>query len=184
MSILKNMNKQKSPNFTPRKDFKPLGVVIHGTLGKYEGAVAWLCTPPEDRPDGTYSSAHFVIGKNFGQITQLVDVKNESWHAGRVSNPTWRARKYLPRKIGVPAMIPIPSSQYQNPNAHFIGIELEWFKGDKVTEWQYQAVVEIIKNYSLPKVVLSHSEITDYKADFGRDDAGMLPVQEILRRLA
>ncbi len=176
------INTKMSPNFTANANFKPIGLILHGTLGNYNGAIEWLCTPPAKRNPVSYSSAHFVIRKD-GETTMLVDPKNESWHAGRISNPTYRARKYLPRKAGVPPIIPIPVSMYKNPNSYFIGIELEWFQGDIVTEAQYQAVVNVMKQYRIPNLVLAHSEITADKGDFGRTEAGMLPVQEVMRRM-
>jgi N-acetyl-anhydromuramyl-L-alanine amidase AmpD len=171
------MQFRQTPNVS-NYNTKKMGFIIHGTLGKYAGAVEWLCTKPEDRPTISYSSAHYVISK-LGEVTQLATHEQVSWHAGTVANPTWRARKYLPTKTGIPMIAP-----FKNPNDSFIGIELEWFKGDKITEAQYGAVVNIIKSSGIDKpAVLSHSEVTDYKGDFGRDNAGMLPVQEILRRL-
>ncbi len=161
-------------NYTTKK----IGFVLHGTLGNYEGACQWLITPPEKRPVISYSSAHYVISK-LGEVTKLADIDKVTWHAGNVVNPTWRAKKYLPTKSGIPMLAP-----FKNPNDSFIGIECEWFQGDKITEAQYGAIINIIKSSGIDKpVILSHSEICDYKPDFGRDANGMLPVQEVLRRL-
>lgn len=158
---------------------KKIGFILHGTQGSYQGAINWLITKPERRPVMSYSSAHVVISKA-GEITQLARPEQVTWHAGVVRNPTWRARKYLPTASGIPMVAP-----YKNPNDNFIGIELEWFTGDLVTEAQYGAVVNYIKSVGIKDpVILSHSEICDYKSDFGRDaNVGMLPVQEVIRRL-
>lgn len=169
------------------------GFILHGTLGKYDGAVNWLMMAVKDRPTLIYSSAHYVISK-LGEITQLATNDKVTWHAGTVRNPTWRARKYLPTKTGVPGttypQVQIGNKRikesdfFKNPNDSFIGIELEWFEGDIVTEAQYGTIVNIIKSSGIKDpIVLSHSEITEGKGDFGRDAKGMLPVQEVLRRL-
>lgn len=160
----------KSPNFTPGTRPK-IGFIIHGTLGKYEGAVEWLCTPPEKRPVVSYSSAHYVVAKD-GRVTQLVDNKDVSWHAGNVSNPTPKAQ----------AVLPISNGRFLNPNESFIGIELEWLTtADKITDKQYEKVVEIIKNSGIANpVLLTHKDVADYKADF---PVGFNVVDEITRRL-
>lgn len=164
----------KSPNYSKATRQK-IGYIIHGTLGKFEGAVDWLCTPPEKRPVVSYSSAHYVIAKD-GRYEQLVDKKDVSWHAGNISNPTERAK----------SLLLIENGKYVNPNELFIGIELEWFKGDEVTEEQYKKVVEIINKGGIinPKI-MCHKELTDYKVDFENADGTLnyKIVQEINRRL-
>lgn len=158
---------------------KKIGFVLHGTQGSYAGAVNWLMTPANERPVLSYSSAHVVISK-LGEITQLAKPEQVTWHAGIVRNPTWRARKYLPTLSGIPMVAP-----FKNPNDNFIGIECEWFTGDKITEAQYGSIVNYIKSVGIKDpVILSHSEICDYKPDFGRDaNIGMFPIQEVIRRL-
>jgi len=161
----------KSPNFT--KGTRPkIGYIIHGTLGKYEGAVEWLCTPPEKRPVLSYSSAHYVIAKD-GRMTQLVADSDVSWHAGNVSNPTRRAQ----------ALLPIVNGKYLNPNESFIGIELEWLTTtDIITPKQFEVMIEIIKNGGIKNpILLCHKEVTDYKADF---PANYFIVEELTQRLA
>ena len=145
----------KSPNFT--KGSRPkIGYIIHGTLGNYDGAVEWLCTPPEKRPVLSYSSAHYVIAKD-GRMTQLVADSDVSWHAGNVSNPTQRA-------LG---LLPVVAGKILNPNESFIGIELEWFVGDPITEAQFKCMSDIIAKGGIKNpVILCHKEITDYKSDF------------------
>jgi N-acetyl-anhydromuramyl-L-alanine amidase AmpD len=159
-----------------------IGFVIHGTLGSYSGAINWLCTPPYKRNPISYSSAHYVISKT-GETTKLAEEDAITWHAGIVRNPTYRARLYLPRNSFIPKPLPINNSSYKNPNNYFVGIECEWFEGERLTEAQIRAVVSIIKSSRIKNpIILSHSEITDYKADFGRSEAGMWNVQEIIRR--
>lgn len=145
---------RQSPNYT-KGGINPIGFVLHGTLGNYEGAVNWLCMSKAQRGDGTESSAHYVVAKD-GRVTQLVDTNSTAWHAGRVSNPSKYAQSVLPKSLGV----------YKNPNASFIGIELEWFVGDPVTEAQYQTCLEIIKNSGIKNpVLIGHTDIASFKSD-------------------
>lgn len=151
-----------SPNFS--KGTRPkIGYIIHGTLGNYEGAVNWLCTPPEKRPTLSYSSAHYVIAKD-GRVTQLIADADVAWHAGNISFPTPRAQQLLPKVNGV----------FLNPNESFIGIELEWFQGNAITEAQYAAMVKIINAGGIKNpVLLTHKEVTNYKTDF-QNAAGII----------
>ena len=163
----------KSPNFS-KGTRKKVGYIIHGTLGNYEGAIDWLCTPPNKRPVVSYSSAHYIISKD-GRMEQLIDDNDIAWHAGNISNPTDRAKSLLPMENG----------KFLNPNESFIGIELEWFLGDKITEEQYAKIIEIIIKGGIqnPKI-FCHKEITDYKTDF-QDENGAIDykiVQEINSR--
>lgn len=172
-----------TPNKSQGNIQDKIGFVIHGTLGSYSGAINWLITPPERRNPRTYSSAHYVISKG-GDITKLAEENEITWHAGIVRNPTYRARLSLPRNSYIPKPLPINNASYKNPNTYFVGIECEWFEGERLTEAQIQSILSIIRSSRIKNpVILSHSEITDYKADFGRTDAGMWNVQEIIKRL-
>jgi len=143
---------RQSPNYTKR-GINPIGFVLHGTLGNYEGAINWLCMSKAQRGDGTESSAHYVIAKD-GRCTQIVQVTDTAWHAGRVSNPSPYAQKVLPKGL----------TGYKNPNSCFIGIEFEWFVGDPLTEAQYQTALEIIKQIKNP-ILIGHKDIASYKSD-------------------
>lgn len=143
-----------SPNFT-LGGIKPIGFVIHGTIGAYDGAVNWLCTPSEKRNPISYSSAHFVIAKD-GRAVQLVECTNQSWHAGTVSNPSVFAQSVLPKG----------PTGYKNPNESFIGIELEWFAGDDVTPAQYEKIMEIVEKVAIKNpIFIGHTDIASYKSD-------------------
>jgi len=173
---MQNIVFDKTPNFTPGNGtFKPIGFIIHGTLGSYGGSVSWLKTPPEKRPVISYSSAHYVVAKD-GRCTQLVADTDISWHAGNISNPTEEAKKLLPASNG----------KSLNPNFNFIGIELEWFVGDVVTSAQYDTIMQIIKKVNIKDpVILCHRQITDYKSDFTTKDGktDLTVVNEVRKRL-
>jgi len=158
----------QTPNYTKGSGAPKIGFVLHGTLGSYNGSIGWLMTRPEDRPDRTQSSAHYVIGRNEGEVTQLVRNEDISWHAGNISNPSSRITSLLPKN---------PDGTFKNPNTSFIGIEFVWgydMNGDgsitdaerTLTEWQYKCAMEIIKSSGIINpILISHKEIADYKTD-------------------
>lgn len=164
-----NITFQQTPNYSVGPT-KKLAVVLHFTLGAYNGAVSWLMNA--NRPNR--SSAHYVIGRNEGEITQLVKVTDIAWHAGVISNPNDRAKKIMLKNL---------DGSYINPNQYTIGIELaagydvdrdgtvEANEND-VTEWQYQQLTELVKSFVNnpdtafifdPKNIVIHGDITDYK---------------------
>lgn len=161
------MEQKLSPNYTAGAGkFSPIGFVIHGTLGTYAGAIEWLCTPPESRTPESWSSAHVVIAKD-GRATQLVKNEDIAWHAGTVSNPAEYAKKFLKKDL---------TGKFVNPNSYFIGIENEWFDKDRdsaqqLTSQQLDTMAKFIFNTGIKNpVILMHSEVTDYKADFRKRD--------------
>lgn len=83
-------------------------LVLHSTLGAYRGAVDWLTNPRSN------VSAHAVFGRHRGEVTQLADSRYACWHAGRVNNPTERAKAVLPKNI---------FGKLKNPNASTFGLE-------------------------------------------------------------
>lgn len=160
---------QQTPNYAPANTKKSV-VVLHLTLGAYNGAVSWLSNA--NRPNR--SSAHFVIGRNQGEIVQLVKLSDIAWHAGAVSNPNDRAKKVMLKNL---------DGTYMNPNQYTIGIELaagydvdhdgvvEPSEND-ITEWQYQQLTELVRSFKDnpetafvldPKNIIIHGDITDYK---------------------
>jgi N-acetyl-anhydromuramyl-L-alanine amidase AmpD len=164
-----NISFQQTPNYAVGPT-KKIAVVLHLTLGAYKGAVEWLLNG--NRPNR--SSAHYVIGRNEGEITQLVKVPDVAWHAGVVSNPNDRAKRI---------MLKNRDGSYINPNQYTIGIELAaGYDIDKdgvvepsendITEWQYQALAELLKTFAQnseigfvldEKNIIVHGDITDYK---------------------
>lgn len=162
-----NVNKKETPN-----QYELWGaveaIVLHTTLGAYEGAVDWLTTIKSN------SSAHFVIGRN-GEITQLAELSKGTWHAGGVSNPSPRAKAILPKKLW---------GALKNPNRYTIGIEFasgyDIDKDGVLESWeklytpaQVKACAELIKtviDIRLAKKfrgarILTHRDIASYKPD-------------------
>mgnify|MGYP003394435148 FL=1 len=164
-----NIPFQQTPNYTPA-NIKKTAVVLHFTLGAYNGAVSWLMNP--NRPNR--SSANFMIGRNEGEAVQLVKLTDIAWHAGIISNPNERAKRIMLKNL---------DGSWVNPNQYTIGIELaagydvdqdgtiEPNEND-ITEWQYKTATELIRslvqnpemNFVLDeKNILIHGDITDYK---------------------
>lgn len=164
-----NIPFQQTPNYAAGPTKKSV-VVLHFTLGGYKGAVEWLSNA--NRPNR--SSAHFVIGRKPGEITQLVKITDIAWHAGGISNPNDRAKKIMLKNL---------DGSYVNPNQYTIGIELaagydvdqdgviEPNEND-ITEWQYEQLTELIKSFEnnpdtafalVPSNIIVHGDIADYK---------------------
>lgn len=164
-----NIPFQQTPNYRIGPT-KKIAIVLHQTLGAYNGAVSWLLNGTRPNP----TSAHFVIGRNQGEIIQLVKVTDIAWHAGNISNPNDRAKKI---------MLKNPDGSYVNPNQYTIGIELasgydvdqdgvvEPIEND-ITEPQYQALTELVRSFANnpdtafvldPKNIIIHGDIADYK---------------------
>jgi len=158
------MNFRQTPNYEKFEGTQKIGFVLHGTLGAYNGAVEWLC----NNNRSPLSSAHYVIGRNEGEVTQLVKNEDVAWHAGIISNPADNAKKVLPKNL---------LGGFKNPNYYFVGIEFAWgydVNGDGVvnafdktlTDWQIKTAVEIIKSSGIKDpILLSHKEISSYKSD-------------------
>lgn len=164
-----NIPFQQTPNYSVGPT-KKSAIVLHFTLGAYNGAVNWLSNA--NRPNR--SSANFVIGRNQGEIVQLVKITDIAWHAGIISNPNDRAKRILKKNL---------DGSWVNPNQYTIGIELaagydvdqdgavEPNEND-VTEWQYQALVELVKSFTNnpdtafvldERNIIIHGDIADYK---------------------
>lgn len=164
-----NIPFQQTPNYALGPTKKGV-IVLHFTLGAYNGAVSWLMNA--NRPNR--SSAHYVIGRNQGEITQLVKVTDIAWHAGVISNPNDRAKRVMKKNL---------DGSWVNPNQYAIGIELaagydvdqdgsvEPNEND-ITEWQYQQLTELVKSFANnpdtafvldEKNIIIHGDIADYK---------------------
>jgi N-acetyl-anhydromuramyl-L-alanine amidase AmpD len=166
---MNNIPFQQTPNYTPDPT-KKIAVVLHLTLGAYQGAVSWLSNA--NRPNR--SSSHFVIGRNQGDIVQLVKLTDIAWHAGNISNPNDRAKRIMLKNL---------DGSWINPNQYTIGIELaagydidqdgtvEPSEND-ITEWQYETLTDLVKSFAGnpdtafildEKNIIIHGDICDYK---------------------
>ncbi|MFJ3043240.1 N-acetylmuramoyl-L-alanine amidase [Streptomyces tendae] len=109
-------------------------IVIHDTEGSYSSALGVF------QNSLSYASAHYLIRASDGLVTQMVENKNEAWHA---------ANKTL--------------------NMHSIGIEHEGYAikdGSWYTEPQYESSAALVKylagKYDIPldrEHVLGHDEV-------------------------
>lgn len=159
---------KQTPNYTKGVIAKR-GYVLHHTLGSYAGAVEWLMNA--NRPSPT--SAHYVIGRNEGEVTQLVKDTDDSWHAGIIDRPSEYALRYLLKN---------QDSSFVNPNRYLIGIEFaSRYDIDHdgiiepqeiaLTDWQYRCAMAIMeKNKELIPItptmpLISHQEISAAKSD-------------------
>ena len=165
-----NIPFQQTLNYTPPGTQRKTAIVLHLTLGAYRGAVEWLCSA--NRPNRT--SAHFVIGREQGEIVQLVKVSDIAWHAGIINNPNDRAKRIMLKNL---------DGSWVNPNQYTIGIELAaGYDVDQdgmvepnennITEWQYQALTDLVKSFAGnpdisfvldEKNIVIHGDIADYK---------------------
>jgi N-acetyl-anhydromuramyl-L-alanine amidase AmpD len=132
------VNKKVSFGFAPNNNRKVNTVIVHSTFNNSGG----------DKYDidlvlkqfSTYGvSAHYVIGRD-GTIYQLVDEKDNSYHAGKSSLPNGTT----------------------NVNSCSIGIEIMTSYTESPTEEQTQSLLALInsikKRYTI-KYVLRHSDI-------------------------
>lgn len=128
MSI--NIIQKPSPNFTVGRGGKQIiAIVCHITAGSFPGCLSWMCNPKAK------ASANYLVNKK-GEIYQLVQDKDTSWHAGFVNKCTWNLYDGT------------------NPNRYTIGIEFECISGGELTELQYQSGLQLIdmliKKYNIP----------------------------------
>lgn len=164
-----NIPFKQTPNYAVGNTKKSV-IVLHFTLGAYAGAVEWLMNA--NRPNR--SSSHFVIGRNQGEIIQLVKLKDIAWHSGVVNNPNERARKVMLKNL---------DGSYVNPNQYTIGIELAaGYDANRdgvvdpsendITPWQYEQLTELVRSFENnpdtsivldPKNIVVHGDICDYK---------------------
>ncbi|WP_149179362.1 N-acetylmuramoyl-L-alanine amidase [Streptomyces sp. TRM49041] len=109
-------------------------IAIHDTEGSYDGSLAVF------QNSNTYASAHYMIRASDGLVTQMVENKNEAWHAGN-----------------------------KTLNMHSIGIEHEGYAikaGSWYTEPQYESSAALVKHlaakYDIPldrEHIIGHDEI-------------------------
>lgn len=115
-----NIVYKPSPNFSKR-NLKPELIVVHIMAGSLQGTDSWFASTESQ------VSAHYGIGKN-GEIHQYVKEEDKAWHAGRVSNPSFKLYK-----------------QGINPNEYTIGVEHEGTDLSKCPEIELQTSANLIK---------------------------------------
>lgn len=165
---------KSTPNTSDLTD-KISGIVLHTTLGSFNGAVEWLTMSPEERErktgTKTYSSAHAVISRD-GTLALLAGVDKGTWHAGYVSKPTDLGKKLLKKTL----------TGYKNPNGYTIGLEFasgydvngsgvieDWEKlytpeQVKAAVWYITKVIEpLVGRIFKEEDIVTHRDITSYK---------------------
>lgn len=154
-----------SPNFST-STYTKVGVQIHKTLGLMPSTLAWMRNPR------AYASAHYLITKK-GLIYQLVQLKDRSWSAGRITkkNLTDRAKNF---------MIKNQWGFYVKPGHYMIEIEYECLLNETYTEKQYESSVWLFNQFAFEvgeENFLTHEDTASYKPDLEKERA------EILKRL-
>jgi len=158
----------ESKNYFSRDGHKPEFIVIHIMQGMMEGTISWFKNPASG------VSAHYLVGKD-GRVVQMVKDAEAAWHAGRIHNPSEKAKRILKTNL---------FGGYVNPNKYSLGIECEGRAGDMWMEAQIQSLAELIKmlcaRFDILRDdlhIIDHQEIASYKEQM--DDW----IQEVIRRL-
>jgi len=68
-------------------------IVIHTTQGSYTSCINWFTSP-----NNHVSSAHYVVRRSDGEVTQFVGDDRKAWH---VRNLSWHPRNYNTHSIGI-----------------------------------------------------------------------------------
>ncbi len=71
-----------SSNYTHSRSSRIRRIVLHTTEGSYEGAIGWFRNPSAN------VSAHYVLRRSDGQITQMVRDDQTAWHACSANSDT------------------------------------------------------------------------------------------------
>jgi N-acetylmuramoyl-L-alanine amidase len=132
------INKKVSFGFAPNSNRKVNSIIVHSTFNNSGGEKYNIDLVLKQF--STYGvSAHYVIGRD-GTIYQLVDEKDNSYHAGKSSLPDGTT----------------------NVNSCSIGIEIMTSYTESPTEEQNKALLNLVNNiksrHSI-KYVLRHSDI-------------------------
>jgi len=150
-----NIKQDSSPYFSNRGNWKITGIVIHTTVGNFEGTLNWF------RKNDKRVSANYVVREDGAEITQMVDESKASHHAGIISNPV------------------SPVYRGDNPNFYTIGIE----NADggnphtHIRDGQYRVLAELVRDIcrrnSIPldrHHICGHRELYDKKTCPGNLD--------------
>jgi hypothetical protein len=64
-----------SPNFSSRRGMRVDLIILHDCEGGYEGSIRWF------EVSRSNVSAHYVVREDGGEVTQMVDLADDAWHA-------------------------------------------------------------------------------------------------------
>lgn len=174
------MEKKISPNHY-ELDIKPVALVLHTTLSSMSSTTNHFLNPKSQ------VSAHFGIDRN-GEVVQFVELNKGAWHAGRISNPSSRAKSILPKQVW---------GSLKNPNKSTIGIEfISGYDIDKdgvLERWeqlytpeQMKAGANLVIDFIEPSLVvkfsskniLTHRDVADFKPNLEVQRAMFIAVLE------
>jgi N-acetylmuramoyl-L-alanine amidase-like protein len=113
----------------------PIGLVLHRTEASYTHLLnAWTIGP-----NNRGTSAHFLVGKEDGQVTQLVDTSTIANHAGRGANDIFLGVEFesIPARPGIRGQDPLVIQDSFTPFQISIG--------NDIVDW-------ISRTHNIPKV--------------------------------
>lgn len=151
----------QSPYHSSRGNYNIDLVVIHTTVGYYEGTIKYFQS--NDRK----VSAHYVVKEDGAEVCQMVDEARAAHHAGIVSNPNPKYAKYY------------SNGEFVNPNFYSIGIEnadnLKPHEWDRTGQYKALAILvrDICKRHNIPidrNHICGHRELYDKKTCPGNLD--------------
>lgn len=151
----------QSPYHSSRGNYNIKLVVIHTTVGYYEGTIKYF------QSNDRRVSSHYVVKEDGGEVCQMVDETMAAHHAGIVSNPN---PKYVSKDN---------SGNIINPNFYSIGIENADQNNpaghDRTGQYKALAILvrDICKRWGLPidrDHVCGHRELYDKKTCPGNID--------------
>lgn len=119
------MDFKQTPNkWNDRKGEKIRAIVVHICEGQFKGCLSTCVSP------ASQVSYHYIIDKS-GAITQLADLAQATWHAGKVVKPTWSKLR-----------------ADTNPNLYTVGISLGNTSAETPTMPQVEALCALIAHIS------------------------------------
>lgn len=151
----------QSPYHSSRNNYNIDLVVIHTTVGYYEGTINYF------KSNTRKVSAHYVVKEDGAEVTQMVDEARAAHHAGITYNPT---EKYIKR---------YSNGDIVNPNFYTIGIENadknDPHGHDRTGQYKTLAILvrDICKRWNLPidrDHVCGHRELYGKKTCPGNID--------------